>query len=873
MKVLSGLVGIGAMAAAVLPFSLGAYADSVYTAGDWRAPPHVDYPDGSGGWKTIGGVIVYGQIEAGGIGFIDRPQNQIRATTIPVVAGTPITGSPVPGSWAYTQHESRAKFEEYGNLNPGFWFDHIFFNAVTTDYSRYADFYGSHIGNNDQYFRLQLGETGKQYLTLEWDQIPHLYSTTAQSLYGGSKTFLTAPDLSASCPSTGPATAAAATVCATAIQANLHTINLGIQRDKGTVVYRSTPDDKSEFKVEYSHERRWGNIETGVTSGTTTGGIGTGGTAMQVPMPIADTTQDARASYQYTGTSPWGMRFTGSAQYAVSIFRNDLTSFDVQNPFIHFNGVGSGNATPGYLNQASLYPDNMAQSFTGTVGADLPAKSRYMGTFSYTMMRQNDPFMAQTSSANIFSFGGAIVPAATIPPPSRGSLDGSVNTMLFNNVLTTQITPELKNKLSYRYYDYDNRTSPLLMQQWVVGDTANACSASASYCPHVTQFSSNTKQTAGDELTWRASNMLTTGLGYGWERIDYTLANAKATNENSGKIFADAKAADWLTVRTSYLYAVRNSDNYNYLANVWGPITNGSGNPAANCAVPSTTAAVGTCAGTGGIEINPLMRVFMLADRVRQKGNVYIDFETMPGIVITPTIGLKLDRYNDPANTLMVPGKGTANTIGLKQDNDINLGVDLTAQLTGSTKLITSYMYEAINRTFLWATGNTTAASNLANYDRVSSNDFVHTISAKLAIDLKPQVLDLVLGYSISRALETGGGVTCAGTVAQCSSGASLALANSVPNATNTYQLFDAVLKYKFNQDQMRAAGWMGQGYMKLRYVYETNHVSNWQSDSMMPYMYAVAPSATGGGNKVWMAGDNPNYSAQLIMATLGLTW
>lgn len=862
------------MAAAVLPFSFSAYAESPYAAGDWRAPPHVDYPNGTGGLNTVGGVIFYGQIEAGGIGFIDRPGNQIRTSFVPnPLVSAVVTGFPIPGQWGFTRNESRAKFEEYGNIN-SFWFDHLFFSAVTTDYRRYTDFYASHIGNNDQYYRVQFGETGKQYLTLEWDQIPHLFSTTAQSLFGGSKTFLTAPDLSATCPANGPATTPAAVACAAAITANLHTMNLGIQRDKGTVTYRSTPDDKTEFKVEYSHERRWGNQEQGITSGRVVagGGVGPGATAFQVPMPIADTTQDARASYQYTGTSPWGMKFTGNAQYSVSIFRNDFAMFDIQNPFLP---AGPGNATPGYLNQFSLAPDNMAQSFTGTVGAELPAKSRYMGTFSYTSMRQNDPFMAQTSSANIYGFGGGIVPvnAVNMPPPPRGSLDGKVDTMLFNNVLTTQITPDLKSKLSYRYYSYDNNTPPLLMSQWVIGDTANACTASQSYCPHVTQFSSSTKQNAGADLTWRASSWLTTGINYGWENIDYTLANAKATNENSGKVFADAKPTDWLTVRTSYLYAVRNSDNYNYLANVWGPITNGTGNPAANCAVPSTTAALGGCAGTGGIEINPLMRVFMLADRVRQKGNVYVDFETMPGVVITPTFGMKLDRYNDPAATLMVPGAGTANTIGLKQDNDINAGVDLSVQLTPSSKLVASYMYETINRTFLWATGNTTAGSALANYDRVASNDHVSTVSVKLNTELKPSVLDLTLGYTLSRATESGGGVTCAGTAAQCSSGANLALANSVPNTTNTYQLFDAVLKYKFNQDQMRAVGWMGQGYAKLRYAYETNHVSNWQSDNMMPYMFAVAPTATSGGNKVWMAGDNPNYNAQLLMATLGLTW
>ena len=50
------------------------------------------------------------------------------------------------------------------------------------------------------------------------------------------------------------------------------------------------------------------------------------------------------------------------------------------------------------------------------------------------------------------------------------SLNGAINTLLLNNVLTTQITPELKSKLSYRYYDYDNET-PALSFPWSLPGT------------------------------------------------------------------------------------------------------------------------------------------------------------------------------------------------------------------------------------------------------------------------------------------------------------------------------------------------------------------------------------------------------------------
>ena len=53
------------------------------------------------------------------------------------------------------------------------------------------------------------------------------------------------------------------------------------------------------------------------------------------------------------------------------------------------------------------------------------------------------------------------------------SLNGSINTLLVNNVLTTQITPDLKTKLSYRYYDYSNQTPELNIADWIIADAAS----------------------------------------------------------------------------------------------------------------------------------------------------------------------------------------------------------------------------------------------------------------------------------------------------------------------------------------------------------------------------------------------------------------
>jgi len=895
MKVLTGLVGVGAVIAAVLPLS------SKVLAADASLP--VKAP------QTVGGVIYYGEIEVGGIGFIDRPPNTIRTTTIVPGAQPFITGYPT--TWSYTTPESRAKFEEYGNINPGFWFDHLKFGAATTDGRYYGDFSAKHIGNNDQSYSLELGETGRQYLTLEWDQIPHLYSTTAQSIFGGTPTFLIAPvdpgftAANACNGALGPVganlsaiQAANAQRCSDTINKYLHTINLGIQRDKGTIEYRSTPSDAWEFNVAYSHEHRYGTQENGITSVTGTPAaptVGTNATAMAVPTPINDTTQDARAGLQYTGTSPWGMRFTTNAQYAASFYNNNYALFDIENPFVPYTIGGLAN-NPGSLNQFSLAPSNNAQSFTGTVGADLPWKSRYMGTFAYTMMRQDDPFMSPLAPG-LAPIGGAAFLAASAP--SRGSLDGKIDTMLFNNVLTTQLTPDLKSKLSYRYYSFENNTPYLLQPVWIANDSAPCNVAGTSYCPHATQFENYIKQNAGADLTWRANSWLTTGIGYGWEHYNYTQADVSATNQNSGKVFADAKPTDWFNVRSSYEYSSRRYENYNFLNNVWAQITNWSLPTGATplplgcgTGVQTTGALPGACAAVGGIQQNNLMRMFDLANRDRQKAKVLIDFEVAPGIVITPTFGMQLDRYpNAPGaiyNTAVpVPGViGMVNTIGTRANNNYNLGADLAMAVNSSTQLVITYLHETVFNTMYSATGQQRLLPNgtvgspagmnaISNYDTFATNDYIDTVTAALNVELTPKVLDLKLGYTFMHANETGGGVYClincgAPSATQAST---TALANAIPDAKTTYQLFEGTLKYKFNQDQLRSMGWTGQGYAKIRYVYEMNHVNNWQSNSMMPYMYAVLPTQTGGGNKIWMAGDNPNYNAQLIMATLGLSW
>ena len=118
-----------------------------------------------------------------------------------------------------------------------------------------------------------------------------------------------------------------------------------------------------------------------------------------------------------------------------------------------------------------------------------------MGTVSYTMMRQNRGVPTSRSARSSSTPPPTIIVAAP-PGLPASSLNGAINTFLSNNVVTTQITPELKSKLSYRYYDYDNNTPEFLFNDWVLTDVKSANITTASYAPVSSLSISYTKQNA-----------------------------------------------------------------------------------------------------------------------------------------------------------------------------------------------------------------------------------------------------------------------------------------------------------------------------------------------------------------------------------------
>ena len=60
------------------------------------------------------------------------------------------------------------------------------------------------------------------------------------------------------------------------------------------------------------------------------------------------------------------------------------------------------------------------------------------------------------------------------------------------------------------------------------------------------------------------------------------------------------------------------------------------------------------------------------------------------------------------------------------------------------------------------------------------------------------------------------------------------------PDVNTTFQRVDATAKYVVDKDFVTSLGLKGEVALKLRYAWERNSVTNWNNDTMQPYMYTA---------------------------------
>ena len=792
----------------------------------------------------------HGEIEVGGRGFTNNPQNGAYATDILTSDAKPTTAT---ASWLWLGQKSLGKYYEYSDIAPGlFGGGHV--ATGSNDGLYQVDLWANNVASNyagfsDQSYLLSASKAGEQYFTAAWDQTPHVYSTNAQTPYNGLGTS------ALTLPPGFPTGAAPGAVTNTAgIIPFLHQVDIGIQRNTAAAGYRWTPTDAWDFSANYSHTDRTGTQAAGVVELN-------GFNGFQIPAPVNDTTQNYNANGEYAGISPWGQKFTVKLGYNGSTYTDHLDSYTVANPF--FPNLAScalpTAAASGTANclgaQMGTPPSNQANGFVSTIAADLPMQSRYVGTFNFTSMTQNSQFQPMTNNPNAVTspFGpnwnqvnfGFI--NGNLGDPTS-SLNGQIYTFLSNNVVTTKITPDLTNKLSYRYYDYQNDTPYIVFPCWISYDQTgrtivpgdNPCggtgvigaAATGSEATIGNLNPSYIKQDAVEALNWRPSKEWNFNAEYTYERYDWSQTDVNATNENGGKLSADWNPTTWFTTRASGSYAERRYDNYNYQEYVV---------PIQFPALPPFTSQHQNGAA---FEYSTAYQQFMFDNRDRTKLNFAVDIVALRGITVSPTFKYQDDYY----------GLNPLNQEGIDDQRSLSWGTDVAWVVNPDLSFVFTYYYENYNQLLYSQSG--ILAPGTVGQSLVLTNDkeHVNTITAAMNWSAIPDKLNIVLRYTMSDGLDN---MVCW----QC------APAPAFPADVTVFSRFDASAIYKFDPAWVHSAGWKGDLKAKLNYTWERNSVSNWQNDNLAFLTPQVSATA------FWMAYDNPNYNVQMLAASLIASW
>ena len=820
----------------------------------------------------------WGNIEVGGRYFISKPGN-------PVPWSDPTKPNP--------NKKNMAKFEEYGNVPQGAYLETLQVGGQTKDSGWFADLRANDVGNNNQRYIFDWAKTGELMGNVTYDQTPHLYSTTAMSIWGGVGTnhltagvklpgentyalatnpYLVGPNALPECagvPLNGYAlsswngnTAPQSAKCGQAIMNKVFggaakPITLAIERDKLGVEQRWTPTPNWDARLEYSNEHRYGTQLAGVVIGNVSANSSQ---RMDVARPVDDTTQQGRLSTEHTGENRWGkynVKLTGT----VSVYDNAYSSYTVENPFAStyagnvLNAVAvpanppanSGTFAQVFPQQSliSLMPSN--QAFTGnlTSGIDLPFTSRWTSTVQYATNRQDDPFLPYTGNTTP---APAANPVLVMPGQS---LHGEVNTLLVNEQVSTKLDKDLKTTFRYRYYENHNETPELKWNGYVIedwtGPTQGPARRNMDY--------SYTKQNASGDLTWRVNKILNTGATLGWERYDRWEAEALRTDEFIGKTFADARFDDIGVLRTSAQYSERRYDKYdaqalqNYIFYLPSAV---------NIPVDSY-----------------MMRKMDMANRDREKANASFAFDNIPfipNLSVTPSAGLKFDRYlTDPMQ----------NELGVTKENTWNAGVEAAYVFKPGTSVMVAYIHENHDIGLVSSSvGNginlpQTAPGALTRFSSdMKENVDTFIVGANVALN---DSWDFSASYSMAFGTEDWS-AKAFGAISQCANPATGYAGTAqnagclpVPTMTTNAQRVDAVLKYKMEGELVKKLGFNGDVFWNMKYSWDHLVMDNWQNDLNSPFMWMQDGGAQ--IRNLSMAATSPSYDIHVVATSLNFKW
>ncbi len=467
----------------------------------------------------------------------------------------------------FTPDVITSKFNEYSDVRSGFFirrFNMNFDNILGS--KNYVNLQSQSSIYKNQSYLATFGRYGKFKFQFRYDEIPHIYTNTARTLYTETspgvytlplalKTSLQAQSAAAKPAATLPFFMVSQVLCGIAIPPATQppscsepfiTPSILRKAGTGTVSYYVTPD-WSIYGM-FSRENEVGSRPIGALLNSSPSASATAGAGAELPEPIDYFNNTVKAGTEY-GKKDLAVQLG----YLGSFFEENISQMVFDNPFRATNEDAADPLT----GRMAMYPNNHANYLNFAGAADVTKYLRLMATVSPGWLSQNDAFLPYTTNSAINTCGNGKQACSSLGVLPAPSLNGSKQTLAMNYTLVTLPWKKFQIKAAYRHYDYNNNTAvhPFTPAAGDVG------------VPDVTSPTDNkpygyNKKNLELTANWFFGKRDSLKAGYEGEFFDRTYRDVEHSVEHSFISALDLSPRKDLLFRFAYRYSDRTPDSY-----------------------------------------------------------------------------------------------------------------------------------------------------------------------------------------------------------------------------------------------------------------------------------------------------------------------
>lgn len=462
----------------------------------------------------------------------------------------------------------------------------------------YWEVSGRNLGADSRSISFEQGRQGIYRLTLDYDELPTVRSNSSRTPFTNPGSgYLSLP------VSWVPATD---TSGMTQLLPSLHDADLELKRKRLGLGFDKVLPEHWQLRTSYRNETKDGISSLGAVIGNSGGNP----RAVLLPQPVDYRTQQFDAALSY---ADGGKHF--EIAYYLSAFDEGERSLTWQNPYAAISGWGSNSgavdateASVGYPDgegRMALPPDNQFHQISVLGGYQLGDYSQLNADLAVGRMTQDETFLPYTVNP--------VLAASISEALPRNSLNGRIDTTLFNLRFSSRPTPRFNWRAAWRYDNRDNKT-PRDEYFFIAGDSITQTDA-GSASSTLSRYRSNEpysyrEQKFSADANYRVARR--TNLSAGLERrdIDRDYSEREQAIEDTIKFGVKSGFGERLTAGLNLSRTQRRGSTYRgeepFLSSYRPEYT---GNPS-----------------TLGWENHPDLRKYYMADRIRTRATLSANY-------------------------------------------------------------------------------------------------------------------------------------------------------------------------------------------------------------------------------------------------------